>query len=195
MKSTFGLPDDQFIRGDIPMTKREIRIFALAQAAVKSSDIVWDIGAGTGSLSVESALQACDGKVYAIERETEGCSLIRENANKFGCSNVETICGSAPEALKELPEPDLIWVGGSGGNLQEILSIGAERLRAGGRMIILSILAETLQESLHFAAQHPLLSYEACGLQVTRIEPVKKRHMMRGLNPIFIIVCRKGAET
>lgn len=194
MIATFGLPDEQFKRGDIPMTKREIRIFAMAQAAVRPSDIIWDIGAGTGSLSVESALQASEGKVYAIERNPEGCSLIRENAARFGCSNIETICGSAPETFKELPDPDLIWVGGSGGNLREILLIGAERLRVGGRMIILSILAETLQESLSFAAQQPFFSYEACGLQVTRIEPVKSRHMMRGLNPIFIIVCRKGAE-
>ena len=188
-----GIPDDEFLRGDIPMTKREIRMCALALAAIASSDIVWDIGAGTGSLTVESALQAGQGKVYAVEKEPDGCRLIRENAERFGAANIEVLCAEAPDALLGLPSPDVVWVGGSGGRLDEILSIGFEALRPGGRLIVLSILTETLQGTLDHVKETPLISYEACGLQITRLEPVGKRHMMRSLNPIYIIVCRKGA--
>jgi len=166
-----GIPDEQFVRGDIPMTKREIRMFALAQAAIAETDVVWDIGAGTGSLSVESALLTKRGKVFAIEKEIEGCGLISQNAEKFCCTNIKVICGSAPEVLRDLPDPDLIWVGGSGGNLQGILAAGAEKMKPGGRMVILSILVETLQETLRFISEQPFATYEACGLQVTRIEP------------------------
>jgi cobalt-precorrin-6B (C15)-methyltransferase len=187
-----AIPDEQFQRGDIPMTKQEIRVFVMAQAMIRPTEIVWDVGAGTGSLTVESALRATQGHVYAMDGEMEACELVRLNADRFNVSNVTVIHDKAPQAMLGLPEPDVIFVGGSGGNLAQILSESARRLRDGGRMIITAVLVETLYETLHFAAKLEGFQVESCGLQITRIQPVAKRHMFRALNAVYVVICRKG---
>jgi cobalt-precorrin-6B (C15)-methyltransferase len=187
-----AIPDEQFQRGDVPMTKQEIRVFVMAHAMIRPTDIVWDVGAGTGSLTVESALRATQGHVYAMDGEMEACELVRLNADRFNVSNVTVIHDKAPQAMLGLPEPDVIFVGGSGGNLAQILSESARRLRDGGRMIITAVLVETLYETLHFAAKLEGFQVESCGLQITRIQPVAKRHMFRALNAVYVVICRKG---
>lgn len=187
-----AIPDEQFQRGDVPMTKQEIRVFVMAHAMIRPTDIVWDVGAGTGSLTVESALRATQGHVYAMDDEMEACELVRLNADRFNVSNVTVIHDKAPQAMLGLPEPDVIFVGGSGGNLAQILSESVRRLRDGGRMIITAVLVETLCETLHFAAKLEGFQVESCGLQITRIQPVAKRHMFRALNAVYVVICRKG---
>lgn len=186
------IPDEQFIRGNVPMTKQEIRLFLMASAMIAAEDTVWDIGAGTGSLSIESARRAQRGHVYAMDGNEEACELVRQNAAKFSLDNLTILAEKAPAALAMLPDPDVVFVGGSGGELAAILSESATRLRPGGRMIIMAVLVETLQDTLRFCAGLKDFQTEACGLQVTRIEPVAKRHMFRALNPIYAVVCRKG---
>ena len=190
-----AISDEQFQRGDVPMTKQEIRVFVMAHAMVKPTDIVWDIGAGTGSLSMESALRATQGHIYAMDGDAEACELVRVNAKRFQVSNITVIHQKAPVALEGIPDPDVVFVGGSGGNLTPILIESSRRLKPGGRLIITAVLVETLNETLQFAAGLEGFQVESCGLQVTRIQPVAKRHMFRSLNSVYVVVCRKGECT
>ena len=187
-----AIPDEAFQRGEVPMTKQEIRVFVMAQAMIKPTDIIWDVGAGTGSLSIESALRADEGQVYAMDGNAEACELVRLNAAQFGVRNITVIHEKAPLAMEGLPEPDVVFVGGSGGNLRRILLESAEKLRPGGRLITTAVVVETLCETLRFAAELKNFQVESCGLQVTRIQPIAKRHMFRALNSIYIVICRKG---
>ncbi|AIF51766.1 precorrin-6Y C5,15-methyltransferase (decarboxylating) subunit CbiT [Pelosinus sp. UFO1] len=187
-----GIKDEDFIRGDIPMTKQEVRILVLTKAKICPTDTIIDIGAGTGSLSIEAALQASSGKVYAIERHPEGAQLIRSNAIHFGADNIEVISGSAPEALQGLPIADVIFIGGSGGHLQELLAQSNSLLKPNGRLVITAITIETLYDALHSMQAKPEFTVEAFGMQVTRIKQVKSSNMLQALNPIYIIICTKG---
>lgn len=187
-----GISDNEFIRGDIPMTKEEIRILVLTKAKISPTDTILDIGAGTGSLSIEAALQAPQGKVYAIEREVEGIELIRANAAKFNATNVEAISGSAPLALTGLPAMNVILIGGSGGHLGEILEKSKDLLKAKGRILITAVTIETLYDALHIMQAKPDFTVEAFGAQVTRIKALKSSNMLQALNPIYIIVCTKN---
>ena len=190
-----AIADEQFQRGDVPMTKREIRVFLMAHAMVQPSDIVWDIGAGTGSLSVEAALRAPAGTVFAMDGNAEACELVRSNARSFGLDNITVIEAKAPAALTGLPDPDVVFVGGSGGNLAQILEASAKRLKPGGRLIITAVLVETLHDTLQFTSQLAGFAVEACGLQITRVEPVGRRHMLRALNSVYAVICRKGGQS
>lgn len=192
MTHFLGIHDDEFIRGKIPMTKQEIRILVLAKARIRPTDSIIDIGAGTGSLSIEAALQAPQGKVYAIERHGEGIELIKANAKKFNTPNLEAISGLAPQALQGLPAVDVIFIGGSGGYLAEILDESNILLKNKGRIIITAITIETLYQALHIMQANPEFTVEAFGTQITRIKHLKASNMLEGLNPIYIIVCTKN---
>lgn len=186
-----GIPDEQFIRGNIPMTKTEIRVLALAKARIRRTDTVIDVGAGTGSLSVEAAFQASMGKVYAVEREAEGISLIKANAARFGLEHIVAVQGEAPAALSNLPEADVILVGGSGGKLVDILARTDELLKLGGRLIVMAVTPETLTETLTLMKKKENYHLECAGIQVTRLRPAGEKHLFQSLNPVYIIVCEK----
>lgn len=178
-----GMPDDVFVRGKVPMTKMEVRCVILGKMAVSENDVVWDIGAGTGSVSVELAMQAR--QVWALERRDEAVELIRENREKFGRWNLRIVQGEAPMDLKELPDPDAVFVGGSGGHLGEILS-KVWRRNGRARICISATLLETLQESLAAFAEREI-EPDIVQIAVTRSEKIGGRHMMRAGNPIYII--------
>ena len=178
-----GMPDDVFARGKVPMTKMEVRCVILGKMEVSQNDVVWDIGAGTGSVSVELAMQAR--QVWAIERRDEAVELIRENREKFGRWNLRIVKGEAPMDLKELPDPDAVFVGGSGGHLREILR-EVWRRNENVRICISATLLETLQESLEAFAERGI-EPDIVQIAVTRSEKVGGRHMMRAGNPIYVI--------
>ena len=178
-----GMPDDVFARGKVPMTKMEVRCVILGKMAVSENDVVWDIGAGTGSVSVELAMQAR--QVWAVERRDEAVELIRENREKFGRWNLRIVQGEAPMDLKELPDPDAVFVGGSGGHLGEILH-EVWRRNGRARICISATLLETLQESLAAFAEREI-EPDIVQIAVTRSEKVGGRHMMRAGNPIYVI--------
>lgn len=178
-----GMPDDVFVRGKVPMTKMEVRCVILGKMAVSENDVVLDIGAGTGSVSVELAMQAR--QVWAVERRDEAVELIRENREKFGRWNLRIAWGEAPMDLKELPDPDAVFVGGSGGHLGEILH-EVWRRNGRARICISATLLETLQESLAAFAEREI-EPDIVQIAVTRSEKVGGRHMMRAGNPIYII--------
>ncbi|MDR3565054.1 MAG: precorrin-6Y C5,15-methyltransferase (decarboxylating) subunit CbiT [Negativicutes bacterium] len=189
-----GIADELFVRGDIPMTKQEVRILALSKACIAEQDIVIDIGAGTGSLSVEAALLARRGKVFAVEREEEGTALIRTNAAKFAVDNIEIIAGEAPGALAGLPAADVIFVGGSGGHLATILAEADRLLKPGGRLVITAVTVETLQQALEITQQRSEYKVEATGVQITRLRRAGSKNMFQALNPVYLIACNKGGH-
>ena len=187
-----GIADEEFIRQDVPMTKQEIRILSLVKAQIAPDAVVYDIGAGTGSISIEAARLAPQGQVYAIERSSEGIGLIRANAANFAVKNVTVIQAEAPEGLADLPEADAILIGGSGGNLQEILTEVTPKLKASGRLVLNCITVQTLMQCIEYMRSHAdIYAYEAIQVQISRLQQVGPYDMAKALNPIYIVTCWK----
>ncbi len=192
MRCFLGIEDELFIRGKVPMTKQEIRILTLAKARIDETDIVYDIGAGTGSISIEAALQAERGRVYAIERKPEAIALIRQNAEKFGVRNLTVIQSEAPDGLQSLPACNVAVIGGSGSQLEDILAILSDKLCPGGRIVLNCITIQTLAQCLSYMRRHAdLYTYESMQVQVNRLHQVGPYDMADANNPIYIVVCQK----
>lgn len=187
-----GISDAAFVRGDVPMTKQEVRAAALSKLALRRTDTVWDVGAGTGSVSVELALAACEGRVYAVERNETACALIEENRRRFGAWNLRVAQGEAPEALDALPAPDAVFVGGSGGRLREIVAAALER-NSQVRLCISAIALETVARALE-AVKSMDLSYEVTQISVSRTKEAGGLHLLAANNPIFLIAAKRGTE-
>ena len=186
-----GLPDEAFIRGKTPMTKMEIRIHILAALALPPDAVVWDVGAGTGSVTVECARQCPLGRVFAIERDEEALGLIRENIARFHLQNVELAAGNAPEALAGLPVPTRVFLGGTGGRAKEILD-RLEELDAPIRLCATAVTMESAQEYMALLQGYPRFS--AGQIAVSRIEPMGGYHMLRAQNPVFIFSADIGGK-
>lgn len=187
-----GLPDAAFVRGKVPMTKQEIRILTLVKAQIGPRDIVYDIGAGTGSLSIEAARLAPEGHVYAVERKEEAIRLIEANGERFGLENLSVIEAEAPAGLENLPLADAVLIGGSGGHLASILDCVAEKLREGGRLVLNCITVQTLAAALDYLHAHEAVyRYEAVQVQVSRLRRVGPYDMADAQNPVYIITCTK----
>ena len=187
-----GIKDEEFVRGKGPMTKEEIRILTLVKAQIAPDAVVYDIGAGTGSLSIEAARLAPAGHVYAIEKNPEGIGLIAENAKRFGVENITVIEGAAPDALAGLPELDVALIGGSGRKLSDILDIIGERLRLNGRIVANAITMQTVAACLDYFHTHAdRYTYEAIQVQISRLERVGPYDMAKALNPIYIITAQR----
>ena len=184
------IDDEKFLRGDVPMTKQEIRILTLAKARLEKNSVVVDVGAGTGSITVEAALIARDGKIFAIERKPEAVELIRRNVEKFSVGNVEIISAKAPDGLENLPELDAAILGGTGGNLEKILDVLGAKLKNGGRIVINAITIQTVAKSLeYFRARN--WSVDASQVQITRLKKIGAYDMNRALNPVWIVAAEK----
>lgn len=186
----FGIRDEEFIRGKVPMTKAEIRAMVMVKARIEETETVADIGAGTGSLTIEAARCASKGKVYAIERNPEGISLIQENAAKFHCDNIEIIEGAAPDAMSGLPALDVVIIGGSGGNMAEIVDKAEPLLTQKGRFVITSVTAETTGEVVHLFKDRPY-ELEGFEMQVNRLRKFGRYHLFSPLSPVFIFTATK----
>lgn len=187
-----GIPDEEFIRGKVPMTKQEIRVLTMVKAQISKNDIVWDIGAGTGSLSIEAARLAENGHVYAIERKHEGIELIKKNAEKFGVSNLTVIEAEAPAGMENMPDCDAVIIGGSGKQLDPILDVINAHLKVGGHIVLNCITIQTLSSCLAYMRSHKEeFKYEAIQVQVNRLEAVGPYDMAKAINPIYIVTCKK----
>ena len=203
-----GVPDEAFVRGKVPMTKEEVRWVSVNRLTVRPTDTVWDVGAGTGAVTLELARKASDGTVYAVERKPEAVALLHENRIKLGGYNVKIIEGAAPEALENLsapdgaapaalealPAPDCVFVGGSGGRMQEILALAREK-NPEVHVVVNAIALETL-----FAAQTALKELgfsdiEVTQLAATRGKPVGAYTMLTANNPVFILSGRAANDT
>lgn len=183
-RSLPGIPDEEFSRGQVPMTKQEVRAAILAKLAPQPEEICWDIGAGTGSVSVELALNSRG--VWAVERKPEACDLIRENRRKFAAWNLRLVEGAAPEALAGLPTPDVVFVGGSGRQMGGILEKIAQTSPQ-ARVCVSAIALETLHEAAQGLSK---LGYqvEITQLSVSRTREVGDLHLLLAQNPVFLIL-------
>lgn len=180
-----GLPDEAFERGDVPMTKQEVRAAVLAKLAVRPEDILWDVGAGTGSVSVELALAAPRGRVYAVECRPEGCALIKANREKFRTRNLVLVEGLAPDALSDLPAPDAVFIGGSKGSLAAIVDAALDK-NPDARICVSAIALETLSAAVA-ALTAKGRTVQVSQLAVSRAKAVGGLHLMMAQNPIYLI--------
>lgn len=190
-KYGLGIPDEAFVRGRVPMTKREIRILTIAEANIKDGDIVLDVGAGTGSLSCEAALQTPSGRVFALERKPEGIELIRQNAAKLEIDNIELIEAEAPAGMESLPPLDAVLIGGSGSHLAAILDNIDSLLNVNGKIVLNCITLQTLNQCLEYMKNNANYVYNIVQVQVNRWEKVGGYDMAKAVNPIFIVSCIK----
>lgn len=180
-----GLPDEAFERGDVPMTKQEVRAAVLAKLAVRPEDILWDVGAGTGSVSVELALAAPRGRVYAVECRPEGCALIKANREKFRTRNLVLVEGLAPAALSDLPAPDAVFIGGSKGSLAAIVDAALDK-NPDARICVSAIALETLSATVA-ALTAKGRTVQVSQIAVSRARAVGGLHLMMAQNPIYLI--------
>ena len=190
---THGIRDEEFIRGKAPMTKEEVRTVSLSKLRLTADSVCYDVGAGTGSLSVEMALRAHQGQVWAIEKKEDAVELIHRNKVKFAADNLEIVEGLAPEALKDLPAPTHAFIGGSSGNLKEIVKLLLEK-NPQVRIVINCITLETVSEALETAKEFGFEENEIVQLSAARSKAIGRYHMMMGENPIYIITLQNPGK-
>ena len=188
-----GIPDEEFIRGDVPMTKSEVRAVSLSHLAPEDGAVIYDIGAGTGSVAIECALNAPHGIVYAVEKKAEAVQLIEQNRKKFAAENLTVIEGGAPEALKDLPAPDCAFIGGSSGNLKEIVQALLDKNPA-VRIVINTVTLETFAEALAVKDRFGFETFSCVTVSITRSRPVGRYQMQTAQNPVQVITLQKKAQ-
>jgi precorrin-6B C5,15-methyltransferase / cobalt-precorrin-6B C5,C15-methyltransferase len=172
------------------ITKRETRCLSLAMLQLRPDSIVWDVGAGSGSVAIEAAMLAYEGRVFAVEIDPEGVEICRDNVRTHAVDNVRVVAGRAPEALAELPDPDAVFVGGSKGSLAEIVDVALARLAPGGRLVINAITLDNVGEAytcVRASGREP----EVLMLNVARAEPLARYMRWEAQNPIHIFAVTK----
>lgn len=188
------IQDGEFIRGDVPMTKCEVRTVSIAKLRLAKDSVLYDIGAGTGSVSIQAAANLPDGKVYAVEKKEDAVSLIEANKRKFAADNVEIIKGEAPGILRALPKPTHAFIGGSAGNMKEILD---ELFDANPRIRIVlnAISLETVSEVLAYFHGREEQIEDILQIAVSKAKQAGKHHLLVGQNPITVMVLNGREET
>ena len=189
-----GMPDTAFIRGKAPMTASEIRTLSLCRLGLTAKAIVWDVGAGTGSVSIEAALACPEAKIWSIECKKDALALLAENRAKYSLQNMSIIEGHAPEALVELPVPTHVFIGGSGGEIGSILDFVLAR-NSSAKVVVNCITSETLA-ALHDALERlPIRDLQCTQVMVNREEILGTYHYLRAGNPVFIISFQGEGKT
>lgn len=186
------MKNDEFIRGKVPITKEEVRAISLNKLDLKNAKTFIDVGAGTGSVSIEAALTYDNLKVIAIERNDVAIDLINQNVEKFNLSNVEVIKDYAPIDLDV--KADGIFLGGTGNNLEEIIKWSRDLLIPGGRLVANFILIDNFYDTLDLLKKYNFVNLDVSQLSINKLEKLGSRDYFRPHNPIFIISCEKGAE-
>ena len=177
--------DEWFIRGKVPMTKCEVRAVSISRLELAPDSVLWDVGAGTGSVSVEASFLLPEGQVYAVEKNPQAVELIRRNRQKFGRDNLTVVPGDAPGALGQLPDPTHVFLGGSGGWMGEILDLAMGR-NPRVRVVINTISLESLGEAVSWLERRKI-SGEIVSLQTARGRRAGRYHLMEGQNPVYVI--------
>ncbi|MCX7746400.1 MAG: precorrin-6y C5,15-methyltransferase (decarboxylating) subunit CbiE [Clostridia bacterium] len=190
---TYGIPDEAFIRGNVPMTKQEVRSISLSKLCLREESIVYDIGAGTGSITVECGLVIRRGKVYAIEKNGEALELIQKNLEAFGVENAHVINGYAPHALCGLSEPDRVFIGGSGGNMESILETIAHMERD-MKVVLNTVTIESTYEAIHYLEKLGFYNIDIVNISASRGKTAGGKHLMQAMNPVYIISADKEAK-
>jgi len=190
---THGIADKEFLRDRIPMTKEEIRSISLSKLRLTKDAVCYDIGAGTGSVSIEMAVQAAEGHVYAIEKNPLAIELIKKNKMEFAADHLTVIEGLAPTAMEELPAPTHAFIGGSSGNMREIMEAVLDK-NPQIRIVINCITLETIAEIMGCIKELPVTDVDIATVGVSKSKTAGSYHMMHGENPITIVSCSGGGR-
>lgn len=189
----FGVADHQF-QQRYPekglITKREVRAVSLARMQLRTNSIVWDIGAGSGSVGLEAARLCPHGHVYAIEKNAPDCENVQTNRTQWGVHNFTLVNGRAPEGLENWPDPDAVFIGGSGGELAELIMLISQRVRSHGTLIINVVTFENLATALE-ALKQTTLHWDVTQIQTARSKPILEMQRLAAENPVFIISASK----
>ena len=190
---TPGIPDEHFERAEkVPITKEEVRTIQLSKARLKPGQTVYDIGCGSGSISVEAGIQIeSSGKVIAIDYDENAVELTKKNLKKFSLSNVSVIYGNAKEKISELESADVIFIGGTGGDTAEIVKLSENKLKYGGRIVIGIILIETLYSVLQILDKLKFDSIDITQVTISKSRKTTTGTMMLARNPVTIISATK----
>lgn len=191
----FGLPDASFAQRQPDkglITKNEVRAVSLARMQLRADSVVWDIGAGSGSVGLEAARLCRNGHVYAIEKNTEDHAIAGRNRQAMGISNHSLVLGKAPQGLQHWADPDAVFVGGSGGELAELIALALKRLKRAGWLVMNFVTLENLNCAVQTLADHHAC-WDVLQLQAARSKPVLHMHRMAAENPVWI-VCAQARE-
>ena len=190
--TTPGIPDELFERtNEVPITKEDVRALAISKLRLKQGYSVIDVGCGSGSVTVEVCLQTKDGKVYSIDFDQKAVELTKKNLQKFGLK-AEILMSKAQDILKILPKVDAIIIGGTGGDTEEIVRLGIDRLKKGGRIVIDTILIETMYKAIKMINEANLDDIDITQLMIMKAKKVTTGTMMVARNPIMIISATKS---
>lgn len=189
------LEDEELIRGKVPMTKSAVRAMAVASLKLSRDAVLYDVGAGTGSVAIEAALQDGGIKVFAIEKNPEGVRVIGENKRKWKTDQVVIVEGTAPEALGDLPAPSHVFIGGSGTRLKEIIHLCMEK-NPRVRIVMTAVSLETIAEMTEILEDSCWETAQVMQIQASRGQRMGNYHMMMGQNPVCLAILqgRKEAE-
>ncbi len=186
---TPGIPDEEFDRTEsVPITKEEIRAIQISKARLSPGQTVLDIGCGSGSITVEAGLQVeSDGQVTGVDLDPNAIELTNRNLKKFGVDNATLILGNAKEKISELPEANAIFIGGTGGDTQEIVQLCEDKLKPGGRIVIGVILIETLYAVLQTIEKLKFDSIDITQITIGKSRKTSTGTMMLARNPVTVI--------
>lgn len=182
---TPGLPDSEFIRGQVPMTKEEVRALSICKLRLSEKSVVYDIGSGTGSVAVEIARLSEKISLFAVEVKAEACSLIRQNIEKFGLKNIRLVEGLAPASLEGLPAATHAFVGGCKGHFREIMT-ALLKINPRMRVVANAVSLESIGDIQSVLKDFPIKDFECVQLAVSRSEKAGNYHLMKAENPVFI---------
>ena len=190
---TPGIPDEEFEREDeVPITKEEVRAIQISKARLSEGDLVYDIGCGSGSITVEAAIQiGKTGKIYAIDIDPKAAELTKKNLAKFAITNTEVILSDAKKKIPELPPADAIFIGGTGGDTKDIVTLCNAKLKPGARIVIGVILIETLYSVLDVIYKLGLSEIDIIQVTISKSKKTSTGTMMLARNPVTIISATK----
>lgn len=190
-KAYINIKDTELIRGEVPMTKEEIRALSIIKLDLSNNSVVYDIGAGTGSIALEIALNIPMGRVYAVEKNPKGIELINKNKQKFNVNNLSIIEGLAPDILNDLEPPSHAFIGGSSGNLKEIIKMLLNK-NPSIKIVVNAITIETLSEIMECTKIYNLTDVEITNVVIAKNKKLGGYNLMKGENPIYIISFKGG---
>lgn len=188
-----GIEDDEFATSKKLITKQEIRAITLAKLKLMDNLVLWDIGAGSGSVSIEASNLMPNGRIYAVEQNPQCLGFLRDNLKKFAARNVKLIDSSAPEGLDGLPDPDRVFIGGSGGLLEEIIETSARRLKSSGLIVVNAVTLDTLTKSVDYLENHGF-SIEVASVNIAKTRELSEFKLFEAHNPVFVISARKDEQ-
>ena len=188
-----GIEDDEFHTSKKLITKQEVRAVTLAKLQLQNDLVMWDIGAGSCSVSIEASNLMPNGRIYAVEQNSQCIAFIRENLGKFAARNVKLVEGEAPDALDGLPDPDRVFIGGSGGMLEEIIITVDNRLKPDGKVVLNAVTLDTLTRAVEFLEDHGFTVEAAC-VNIAKTRNLTEYKMFEAQNPVYVITAWKGNQ-